>query len=117
MRSNSGRMVSATIFDVSVMSLPSMSTLATITGIISGLSLIIVGVPTASSKFAFTMSMLPLISIMALSMLVPWVNSRSTMLEFSLDELVTVFTPLVVERVCSSGFVTVCSIFSGLAPG
>ncbi len=100
-----------------MMSLPSMSTLEIMTGIMSGLILMSVGVPAASSRLASTRSMLPLISIITLSMLVPCSNSSRTILEFSLDELVMLFTPLVVASVCSRGFVTVCSIFSGLAPG
>ena len=96
--------------------LPPASTLATITGIMSGEIRIMVGEPTPSSNLAFTWSSRLEISMEAESILVPCSNSSMTILAFSLDMELTLFTPDKVLRADSIGFVTLDSTFSGLAP-
>ena len=117
MRSKAGITVSSAKADISFTSMPSISTLATITGSISGLIFISMGVPTASSIWPETRSTLDESSIIAESMFVPCSNSRITMLAFSLETELTFLMPPVVPSTASNGFVTVVSIFSGLAPG
>ena len=50
-------------------------------------------------------------------MLTPYENSMIIKLTFSYETLCTDSMPLNVETADSSGFVTIVSIFSGLAPG
>ena len=50
------------------------------------------------------------------SILVPCSNSSMTILAFSLDMELTLFTPDKVLKADSIGFVTLDSTFSGLAP-
>ncbi len=116
-RSKAGTTVSSTRRLSALASMPSASTLATITGSISGLIFISIGAPTASSSCALTRSTLPDSSIMAESILVPCSNSRMIMLEFSCETELTWDRPLVVPSTDSSGRVTASSTFSGLAPG
>ena len=111
-RSKAGTTVSETKGVISLEDLPSTSTLAIITGSMSGLICMRIGVPTASSMEAVAVPILLFISITARSMLVPYSNSKITMLVFSCEILVTVCTPLAL----SSGLVTPVSTFSGLAP-
>ena len=116
-RSNLGITSLLTYLEISSLDIPSTSTLTIITGIISGFSFIRVVDPTESSKLPLTKSTWPLRSIIAESILVSWENSSITILTFSFDIEVIFSTPLTVENTSSSGFVTVLSTFSGLAPG
>ena len=116
-RSNAGTTVSSVNAEICLTSMPSISTLATITGSISGLIFSSMGVPTISSSWPETRSMLPDSSIMAESIFVPCSNSRMMTLAFSLEIELTFLMPPVVPSTDSSGRVTVASIFSGLAPG
>ncbi len=115
--SKAGTIVSSVNSDNSSMSIPSISTLATTTGSISGLICSKIGVPTSSSNIADTISMLPDNSIMALSILVSCKYSSMIILEFSLDTELMFLRPLEVLKTASKGLVTICSTFSGLAPG
>ncbi len=97
--------------------MPSLSTLATNIGSISGLICNKIGVPTPSANWAETVSIELDNSIITLSILVPCTYSRMIVLEFSLDTELMFFKPLEVPKTASIGLVTICSTFSGLAPG
>ena len=106
-RSKAGVTVSRAKSEMPYTSRPSRSTLATITGSISGLIFKNIGEPTASSKLPVTRSALEESSIMAESMLVPCSYSSMMMLAFSFEVELTFFMPLPVPSGASSGFVTV----------
>ena len=84
------------------------------TGRIFGLILMRYGVPTASSHASEIASSEERMSTVAVSMLVPSSNSSISSEKFSADWEVICLTPSTVERLCSSGLVTVVSTVSGV---
>ena len=116
--SSSVRICSLTSRETSWTSIPSTSTAARRTGIILGFSFIIMGLPTPLSfHAASTWSRLSRISTVTESIFALLLNSKITMERFSLEiELISLML-LMVAIACSTGFVTMVSTFSGLAPG
>ncbi len=115
--SKEGITTSLVKLDSSSISIPLLSILATIMGIISGLILSSMGEPAPSSSMPDIVSILFESSIITESMLVSWTYSSIIILVFSFDIELIFLRPLDVPRAASRGLVRVCSTFSGLAPG
>ena len=114
---SSSGMISCSAFFVTSVVLASLkSNAATITGIISGFSFIIVGLPIPSSHRAVAISRLSRISTTVVPMSVPSLNSMITTDMLLIDIDCTFFTLLILDIDCSIGSVTARSTSSGLAP-
>ena len=114
--SSSGSTCSVTKSVTSVSFIPSTSTAATITGIMSGFNFMMMDLPTESSQYELIWSRFSRISIVVESILAVSSNSRITSEMFSWDMELTFSILVTVAMDCSIGFVTTVSTVSGLAP-